>query len=172
MENRADDSGKNSPFKRGIIKELDTKKGRAKVEFSDEDGNLSYWLNVNQSGTGANKSYSMPDKGSQVNCLVDWDGEDGCILGAVWSEEDTPPTEDGDTDHTKTEAGTEIIINKKTGNVIIKGVKDMVIEADTMTIRADVAFEGAVLTSNGKDISSTHTHTDVVTGPANTGPPA
>jgi len=170
MGDRVHDSGMNSPFKRGIIKERDNKKGRAKVEFPDEDGNLSYWLNVNQSGTGKNKSYSMPDIGSQVNCVVDWDGEDGCILGAVWSDGDKPPTEDGDTDHIETEAGTVIIVNKKTGDITITGVKDMVFEATTLTIKADVAFEGEI-TSNGHDISSTHKHTEVVKGVALSGPP-
>lgn len=170
MGDRVHDSGMNSPFKRGIIKELDFKKGRAKVEFSDEDGNLSYWLNVNQSSTGANKSYSMPDKGSQVNCLVDWDGEDGCIMGAVWSEKDKPPTENGDLEYKKFASGAEVIVDRKTGAMTIKGAQHLLIEADTVTIKADVAFEGEI-TSNGHDISSTHKHTEVVKGVALSGPP-
>lgn len=170
MSGRIHDSGKNSPYKRGLIKEVDAAKARAKVTFADEGGNVSFWLNVNQAGTGANKSYSMPDVGSQVNCLVDWDGEDGTILGAAFSEADKPPTSDGDTMHVRTEAGTDIIINKKTGAMSIKGASDIVIEAGTLTVKADVAFEGEV-TSNGKDISSTHKHVAVMAGPATTGVP-
>jgi phage baseplate assembly protein V len=93
--NRVHDSEKNSPFKRGIVVKTDASKVRAKVRFSDEDGNVSYWLNVNQPASGSNKSYRMPDVGSQVNCLIDWDGEDGTVLGSAYSEADSPPTTDG-----------------------------------------------------------------------------
>ncbi len=164
MEDRTHESGKNSTYKRGIIKEVAAAKGRTRVEFSDEDGNISFWLNVNQQGTGTNKSYAMPDVDSQVNCLIDWDGEDGTVLGAAWSEEDKPPTEDGDTTHVKTEAGTEIIINRKTGDMTITGAANVVFEAGNITIRGDVAIEGSTLTHNGKSISDTHKHTGVTPG--------
>ena len=94
MAERVHTSEKNSLFKRGLVTEVDPARGRARVEFTDEDGNISFWLNVNQSVTGDNKSYWMPDVGSQVNTLVDWDGEDGTILGSLYSEADPPPTTD------------------------------------------------------------------------------
>ena len=158
MSNRVHDSEKNAPFKRGVVKEIDAARGRAKVEFSDEDGNISYWLNVNQAVTGANKSYSMPDVDSQVNCLVDWDGEDGTILGAVWSEVDAPPTSDGDIEHRKYESGAEIIVNRKTGDMTIKSP-------------GNIDLESTTLTHNGKNISSDHKHKDVTPGAGLTGVP-
>lgn len=105
MSNRSIDSGKNSPYRRGIVTQLDPANGRAKVQFSDEDGQVSFWLNVNQQATGANKSYWMPDQGSQVNCLVDWDGEDGSIIGALYSQADLPPTTDPNHIMTQTSDG-------------------------------------------------------------------
>jgi len=138
MSDRVHDSGKNSPYKRGIVEKVDPAKVRAKVKFADEDGNISFWLNINSAGSGKNKSYNMPDVGSQVNCMVDWDGEDGTVIGTFFSEVDQPPTGDGDTIHVKTEVGGEFIINKKTGDVDIKGANIVKIQAVKIVLEGEV----------------------------------
>ena len=168
---------KNPPFKRGVVKETDDKRARVRVEFQDEDGAVSYWLNVNQAAAAGNKSYWMPDVGAQVNCLVDWDGEDGTVLGALYSDKDAPPTDNGKTIHIRTAAGTDIVVDKESGNITITGVKEASWQADKLTITADVKvigntdFEGGYVRSKGHAIDDTHKHTDVLPGPALTGPP-
>ena len=72
----------------------------------------------------------MPDMGSQVICLVDWDGEDGAVMGAIWSDKDTTPTGDGDAIHMKLASGTEIVVNKMTGDVAVKTGEDGVGQGD------------------------------------------
>jgi len=142
VSDRVHDSGKNSPFKRGLVEKVDPAKARAKVKFADEDGNISFWLNINGSGSGKNKSYNMPDIGSQVNCLIDWDGEDGTVLGSPFSEADKPPTSNGDTVHLKSESGTDIIFNKKTGDIDIKGANIVKIQAVKIILEGDVHLGG------------------------------
>ena len=163
-------SEKNSPFRRGIVTERE--KGRVKVRFDDEDEVSSFWLHVPSRGTGANKDWSMPNVGEQVGCLVDWDGEDGCVLGGLWSDKDTPPTDDPDVEHRKYESGLETIVNRKTGDITVKGANSMDIEAATITLKGNVAIEGDSLTHNGKNVGDDHEHTDVKAGADLTGPPA
>jgi phage baseplate assembly protein V len=115
-------SQQSSPFKRGVVRELDPANARAKVEFPDEEGASSFWLSVNSSlasGTGS-RTYAMPELGSQVHCLVDWRGEDGVILGASYSKEDRPPA--GDANHVamKLTGGLELLYDKGAGTLNVK----------------------------------------------------
>ena len=127
---RTHDGERNRPFKRGVVKEVDAATARVKVTFADEDGNESHWLQVGQPAAGGNKVYMMPDVGSQVHCLLDWDGEDGVVLSAAYSEADPPPTSDGDSIHIKTSGGLEIIVGKGSSNVTIRNANDVHVEAN------------------------------------------
>lgn len=109
----------NSPFKRGIVKELKPEKAQARVEFEDEDGVSSYWLSVNSSlaSGGASRTYAMPEIDSQVHCLIDWKGEDGCILGASYSDKDAPPATDANHLVGKLAGGMEWKYDKSAGTL-------------------------------------------------------
>ncbi len=163
------DNEKNSPYRRGTVTKRE--KGRVKVIWADEDDNESFWLSVPQKGSGANKSWSMPNEGEQVACLVDWDGEDGCVMGAIFNDEDTAPTDDGDMEHQVYESGLEITISRKTGDVTIKGFGSCVMEGGNLVIKANVAIEGDTLTHNGKNVGHDHKHLDVAAGADKTGVP-
>ena len=90
----------NSPFMRGVVLEQDTKGWRCRVKFEAEDEVTSFWLSVQASSATGMKKTSMPPVGAQVACLVDWRGEDGVIIGAVYSAQDKPPTSAAENDHT------------------------------------------------------------------------
>lgn len=171
MSDRVHQSGKNSPYRRGTVIERDPEKGRVKVRFEDEDEDQSGWIHVLQGGTGANKLYRMPDEGSQVVCMMDWDGEDGAVLGAIWSSADGPPTSDGDTVHFAFSGGLTVVVNQGSNDITVSGANNMTIEAAKVVIKADVEIEGAVLTHNGKNVGHDHRHGDVVPGPSPTGVP-
>jgi len=79
-------------YRKGIVREVDGKRGLARVEIEDQDGVVSWWLNVNQELASRSRSYLMPEVGAQVNCLTDERGEEGVILGAFYSDVDVPPT--------------------------------------------------------------------------------
>lgn len=167
MVDRIHELQKNAPFKRGIVREVDGKTGKARVEFKDEDGVVSFWLNVNQTAAASNKSYWMPDINSQVNCLVDWLGEDGSVLGSFYSKADPPPTEDPDIQTQKYESGLEIQVNKKTGDVKIIGAKSISLESTSgvsIIAAGAVAIESDELTHNGKNVGHNHKHGGVVIG--------
>lgn len=97
---------KNSPVKRGEITEVDADGTRYRVKFHDEDGVQSFWLSGPSAGTtGMKQRGAMFKKGAQVWCLVDWNGEDGCIVQGVYNDKDKSPTTAAENDHTTHEDG-------------------------------------------------------------------
>lgn len=109
-------------YRRGIVRELDPKGVRARVEFEEHDGVVSWWLSVNMphASAGKNRVYAMPDIGAQVNCLVDARAEEGTILGAIYSDVDTPPVTDANHMHAALEGGLICDYDRATGTLVIK----------------------------------------------------
>ncbi|MDX5630329.1 MULTISPECIES: phage baseplate assembly protein V [unclassified Brenneria] len=80
----------------GTISAVDPKNVRARVRLPECDNLRTNWLDVLQHNTQNNKDYWLPDVGEQVVVLLDANGEDGVILGAVYSSVDTPPINNPD----------------------------------------------------------------------------
>jgi len=93
-------------LKFGIVSQVDESRGLARVRFGDNEGLESYWLHVLASATMRNKVYHLPDVGEGVACHVDEQCENGVILGALYSKQDTPPVADGNKFHMRFEDGT------------------------------------------------------------------
>jgi phage baseplate assembly protein V len=74
-------------FKYGIIS--NTKPGYAKVFFGDDDIVTDWWPVVMQTTLKDKMSYPL-NVNEQVVCLCDFRLEDGVILGAIHSNQDTP----------------------------------------------------------------------------------
>ena len=81
-------------YKQGIVAEA--KPGFSRVRFDDIDGLVSAWLPVIHHKTQADKVIWTLDIGEHVACLMDANMEDGCIVGAVYSEADAPPVVSAD----------------------------------------------------------------------------
>ena len=146
---RVTDGETSSPYKRGLVREVDAGRGRARVEFADEDGVVSFWLNVNQASVGKVSISAMPSVGSQVNCLVDWRGEDGAVIGGVHSEGDPSPL--GNADEVRIVSdGLDVTINTATGAVsvasqgaiTIESAGEVRIKAATIVLEGDVHLGG------------------------------
>lgn len=103
-------------FRNGIVREVDANRGLARVEFTDHDGMLSWWLNVNQEVASDSKSYSMPEVGAQVNCLTDERCEEGTILGAMYSDVDRPPTNNANLVMKHMKGGRKEVYDKESGS--------------------------------------------------------
>jgi len=177
-------------YKNGIVREVDGARGLARVEFPDEDGVASWWLSVNSGFTGGSKSYAMPEIGSQVACLTDERGEEGLIMGAIYSEKDLPPSIDANEIVQILAGGREERYNKTTGEMSIKQSAPLMLEIGaakaviapasialsvggvslTITDRG-VEIKGGQITHDGKNIGSTHKHGGVEAGGSTTQPP-
>jgi len=93
-------------FKTGVVTEVSTAKCAARVQFPDNDGVVSFWLPVLQHKSLRDKHYFVPDVNEHVACLLDDNGEAGVILGAIYSDADTPPVDSADKHHVTFEDGT------------------------------------------------------------------
>lgn len=170
-------------YRRGIVTEIDGKNGLARVEFSDRDQVVSWWLNVNQPAASKSRHYAMPDVGAQVNCLVDDKAEEGTILGAFYSDADRPPIEDATHQHVALEGGLVLDYDRATGALTISmpaGMSVATLKLDVtgpVEITGDVKINGrldiagAGITHNGADIGEGHQHTQVQGGIDLSGPP-
>lgn len=158
-----------SPYKRGIVLLNDPAKARSRVKIEDEDGVRSFWLAWNMGGAGASKIYNAPDIGSQVNCLVDWRGEDGCILGARYSDKDKPPTSDGKLMKSLLEGGGDFTYNKGNGSLVLKLPGGLTIEGPEIKVKGNIDVTGS-MKANGKPVDETHRHKDVMGGSGTSGP--
>jgi len=130
----AGDREGNSAYKRGIVLENDDANARSRVRFADEDDTVSRWLYWNMPAAGASKVYMGPDVNSQVNCLVDHNGEDGCILGACYSKADPTPTSNGKLIKAKIEGGLDIEVDKASGSMTIKLPTKFVLDVGGTTL--------------------------------------
>ncbi len=145
-----DDGYRSAQFKRGIVRENDPRTGRSKIEVVDEDGTQSFWLAWNMPAAGASKVFNQPDLGSQVNVLLDRHGEDGVILGARYSQEDKPPTENGQILKALLEGGFNLeydkgagtlTLNVPNGTTISAGPSRVVIKPDSVAVIDGAGFE-------------------------------
>lgn len=80
-------------YRRGVVEEVDGKTARARVKFPQQGGLVSGWLDVLCRSSLGDQDVALPRPGCQVAVLLDDDGVDGCVLGAVYSETDPPPSE-------------------------------------------------------------------------------
>jgi len=171
-------------FRKGKVTEVDATKGLYRQEIGLDDNGVtvnSPWLPYSQIA-GARKSHSPPSVGEQY-LLVNPDGSPDFTQGLGvphgWYDRNPSPSIDpaadvdvrGTTKDTRTASSRTIAVGGSSvamtdGSVTIKsgGV--------TMTVsNAGVAIVGGEVSHNGHDIGSDHLHTDVMPGPALTGPP-
>lgn len=141
----AGDREGNSAYKRGIVLENDDANARSRVRFADEDDTVSRWLYWNMPAAGTSKVYMGPDVGSQVNCVVDHNGEDGCILGACYSKADPTPTSNGKLVKAKMEGGLDVEYDRASGTFNLAATGPVKIRCNDTVI--DLTSAGATITA-------------------------
>lgn len=151
----------------GTVTSINPLTARARVQFA-EDGMNSYWLAVLQNKTFKDKFYSMPTVGEQVACLMDQNSEDGVILGAIYTTEDTPIIETEKQVSANFEDGTFANVDKETqtltlsfpnihliGNITHEGT---ISNTEGITSQADITDKTSSMQAM-RDIYNDHKHT-------------
>lgn len=91
----------------GIVTKTDPGKKTVRALFNDADQMESYDLKVLAHKTHLDKCYWMPDVGEQVLCIcLPFGHEQGFVLGAFYSKEDTVPVVSQDKRHVLFNDGT------------------------------------------------------------------
>lgn len=185
-------------LKFGIISQVDTNKGLARVNFQDDDV-VSAWLPVLQSNTLKNKFFHTFDINEHVACMMDANCENGVILGAIYSKSELPGSvKGGNIWGVQFEDGTKISYDRSANLLKIEAFKDvtvicekatieasdsMDITSPTININGDINLSGRIdatddITTSGEVMAgpfniplSTHKHIGVTTGPGTSGTP-
>lgn len=140
-------------YRLGIVTQTDPEAARVKARFPHHDNVESWWLDVLQPKTHADKVYWMPDPGEHVACFLDPHAEDGCVPGAIYSAADPTPIADQDKRHTEHKDGTVeqydraahhwlLDLRANDGTVeILTGTSQVLIKPDGIFLRGDVIHE-------------------------------
>ena len=137
----------------GTVSAVDADRVQARVRLPECDNMRTNWLNVLQRNTQNNKDYWLPDVGEQVEVLLDANGEDGVILGAVYSGVDKPPFSDKNVRGTKYADGAEFSYNRDSHTLIIRGgIEHIIIECSASAVvkvpKATIDAEETEVTGN------------------------
>jgi phage baseplate assembly protein V len=137
-------------FRVGLVKTQDLNNARVRVAFPDRDQMTSWWLPVVVPKTQTDKAYWLPDVGEQVVCMMDERDEDGAVLGAIYSQTDTPPVQSADKVHWSFKDGTSLEYDRAAHSL------NCSLPEATLTIAANgatIAIDGSgnvVITSGGQ----------------------
>lgn len=157
----------------GTISEADHNKGLVRVKFAEDDV-VSAWLPVVQKSTLKNKTFHTYDVNEHVCCLMDERCENGAVIGAVYSKNETPGNVKGaDIQGVQFEDGTKVSYNRSTHELKIECTGDVKVICENAVIEASTEVNITAPTTNidGElnvtgDIKS---DTNVFAGPMNIG---
>lgn len=156
-------SPSNAPtWRRGIVKQLDPAKARVKVVLPDEDQVLTDWLPVLLPFALGAKAYWLPRLESQVVVLLDEHGEDGVVMGALYSQADPVPISAAKTLYIEAEDGTKVSIDPVAhlvtvdtpGTIQAKAGQAATVEAPSITLKGAVAVDGTLSVSQAATLQA------------------
>ncbi|KGF30497.1 phage baseplate assembly protein V [Oligella urethralis] len=138
-----------------------TRPGFARVRLPDFDNLRTMWLPVVYGKTQDDKECWTPDIGEQVAVLLDATGEDGVIIGALYSDADAPPTQNKEVWIKRFKDGAVLEYNRETHALTVTGVKAVTVHASgpvdvtapEVTVTGNVTINGG-LRVNGNINSS------------------
>ncbi|ELV2844213.1 phage baseplate assembly protein V [Enterobacter cloacae] len=145
----------------GIISDIDETAVRVRVTLPECDNLRSNWLPVLQRNTQENKDYWLPDIGEQVEVLLDNNGEDGVVLGAVYSTVDTAPLASRDKRYVHFSDGAAFEYDRKSHQLTVNGgIEKIIIEVrDTTRLtspQVEVKAQHVLVTSDTVNVKATN----------------
>ena len=125
----------------GVVSAVDEAGHNLRVTIPALEGMETDWLPMTTPAAGGNQFYSLPDEGEQVVCLLDARGENGCVIGAIYSAADKPPASSKDKWVRRFKNGTIIEHDRKSGDVLVKTGGVVTIDADAV-VKKTLTVEG------------------------------
>ena len=140
-------------YQEGIVSAIDPKSHKVRCKIPALEDLETAWLSFLTPNAGGNQFYCLPDVGELVAILLDARGEVGCVLGAIYNEQDRTPVQDGDIWFKKFKNGTTIAHDRKSGDLTIHTsgkviVNDCEVEVNNGNVRVnggDVIADGISL---------------------------
>ena len=116
-------------YQEGIVSAVDPKTHKVRCKIPALEDLETAWLSYLTTNAGGNQFYCLPDVGELVALLLDARGEGGCVLGAIYNAQDPTPTGDSNIWMKKFSNGTVIKHDRKSGNVEVSAVGDVLIKS-------------------------------------------
>lgn len=104
----------------GVVSAVDEAGHNLRVKIPALEDMETDWLPMVTPAAGGNQFYSLPDEGEQVVCLLDARGENGCVIGAIYSTADKPPASSKDKWIRRFKNGTVIEHDRSSGDVSVQ----------------------------------------------------
>ena len=125
-------------FKFGTVSAVDAKTCRVRVRLPDYDNLRTAWLPVLQAKTLRDKHYHLPDVGEHVAVLLDANGDDGVVLGAIFSEADAVPVVSRDKWHRRFDDSAELEYDRASHTLTVRGgIQKVIVEVgETILLKA------------------------------------
>ncbi|MBI1649874.1 phage baseplate assembly protein V [Hyphomicrobium sulfonivorans] len=153
-------------FRHGTVEEVDAKKQLMRMRLGEgEDGQpfLGPWVPYAQIA-GALKVHTPPSKGQQMTMISPTgDMRQAIALPMTWSDQNKSPSDKED-EHVLTFGDVRIEIKEK-------GLKLTVGDHSIEVTGEGTTYSNGKIEHDGHLIDKTHVHTEVMPGPALTGPP-
>lgn len=134
----------------GVVSEVDAETCRVRVRFDDLDGVVSQFLPVLVSKSKKDRYYHLPDLEEHVAVALDENGEDGVVLGAVYSEPEPPPVTSGDKAHVTFEDGSSVEFDRASGVLKVDAKSQVILKAPAV----DLGDTGGQKTAMGEDLKA------------------
>ena len=110
----------------GYVSAYDAQRHMARIQFPDKENLVLSWLPVVIPNSKKNHDELHLDIKEHVVCLMLGNGlEAGVVIGAVYDDENKPPTGDQDTRKITFNDGTEISYDRKNHKLVISCVGDI-----------------------------------------------
>ena len=180
-------------YQEGVVSQVDPKTHRIKATIPALEDLETAWLPFSTLNAGGNQFYALPDVGELVAMVLDVRGESGYVLGTIYNSQDPVPVTDNEMWMFKFKNGTEISHNRKTGDVVINTLGNVIVTASQAVVNAPTQINGDTTVNgnlhasgnitSGTEVSApsvkqgnvslgNHVHTGVESGNKRSGQPA
>lgn len=146
----------------GTVSAVDDETMRVRVRLPELDNLRTNWLFVGVRKTKLDKDYWLPDPGEHVVCLLDQQCENGVVLCAIYSDEDTVPVVSRNKWHKQFADGTTIEYDRASHALTVNCVGTVTVQA-----QGPVMVKAAVITLDAATVHCTgelHVATDLHVG--------
>lgn len=131
-------------YQEGIVSAIDAAKHKVRCKIPALEDLETAWLPFLTPNAGSNQFYCLPDVGELVALLLDSQGEGGCVLGAIYNDQDPTPVTESEIWLHKFSNGTEIGHNRSSGEIWVKTSGVVNVQAGKVNITAPCEITGDV----------------------------
>lgn len=166
----------------GTVSAVDYAKALVKVDLGDL---VTDWVPWATTSAGQDRVWQPPDVGEQVAMLSPGDPSQGLVIGSIFQDAHPANGNAGKDWRITFKDGTVLEFDRDASalrvNVNAAGSANVTVGGSTLLVNSSkislssngntLEISAAGVKHNGVNIGSTHTHSGVATGPANTGAP-